>query len=77
VAAIVLMSIVCTMVSQFSLLMFYVMFAMPVLYAFSFGAVWFFRRMFGGMTGDSFGAVNELAVLIFLLSAVINNAGQA
>jgi cobalamin synthase len=32
--------------------------------------------MFGGMTGDSFGAVNELAVLIILLSAVINNAGQ-
>ncbi|MBI4682817.1 MAG: adenosylcobinamide-GDP ribazoletransferase [Nitrospirae bacterium] len=76
-AVIVLMALVCTMVSQFSLLMFYVMFAMPVLYAFSFGAVWFFRKIFGGMTGDSFGAVNELAVLIFLISAVINNAGQA
>lgn len=76
VTVIVLMALVCTMVSQFPLLMFYVMFAMPVLYAFSFGAVWFFRKMFGGMTGDSFGAVNELAVLIFLLSAVINNAGQ-
>lgn len=77
VAAIVLIALVCTMVSQFSLLMFYSMFAMPVLYAFSFGAVWFFRKMFGGMTGDSFGAVNELAVLIFLMSAVINNAGPA
>ncbi len=75
-AVIVLISLVCTMVSQFSLLMFYVMFAIPVLYAFSFGAVWFFRKIFGGMTGDSFGAVNELAVLIFLLSSVINNAGQ-
>ena len=72
--AIVLITLVCTMVSQFSLLMFYVMFAIPVLFTFSFGAVWFFRKMIGGMTGDSFGAVNELAVLIFLLSAVINNA---
>lgn len=77
VAVIFLMALVCTIVSQVSLLMFYVMFAMPVLYAFSFGAVWFFRKMFGGMTGDSFGAVNELAVLILLLSAVINNARLA
>jgi adenosylcobinamide-GDP ribazoletransferase len=76
-ATIILMALVCTMVSQLSLLMFYVMFAMPVLYGSSFGAVWFFRKMFGGMTGDSFGAVNELAVLIFLLSAVINNARLA
>ncbi|MBI5664500.1 MAG: adenosylcobinamide-GDP ribazoletransferase [Nitrospirae bacterium] len=76
-AVIVLIALVCTMVSQFSLLMFYVMFAVPVLYAFSFVAVWFFSKMFGGMTGDSFGAVNELAVLIFLLSAVINNARLA
>jgi len=74
-AVIVLVTLVCAMVSEFSLLMFFVMFAMPVLYAFSFGAVWFFRKMFDGMTGDSFGAVNELAVLIFLLSAVINNTG--
>ncbi len=77
VAAIVLMALVCTMVSQFSLLMFYMMFAMPVLFAFSFGAVWFFKKNFGGMTGDSFGAVNEIAVLVFLLSVVINNARLA
>ena len=77
VASIVLMALVCIMVSQFSLLMFYIMFAIPVLYAFSFGAVWFFKKMFGGMTGDSFGALNELSTLIFLLSAVINNARLA
>jgi adenosylcobinamide-GDP ribazoletransferase len=76
-AAIILVALVCSMVSQFSLLMFYGMFALPVLYAFSFGAIWFFKKMFGGMTGDSFGAVNEIAVLVFLLSAVINNARLA
>lgn len=76
-AALVLVSLVCTMVMEFKLLLFYVMFAMPVLYAFSFGAVWFFKKNFNGMTGDSFGAVNELAVLVFLLTVVVNNAGLA
>ncbi len=75
--AIVLTALFCIIVSQFSLLMFYIMFAMPVLFAFSFGAVWFFKKSFGGMTGDSFGAINEIAVLVFLLSAVINNARLA
>jgi cobalamin synthase len=50
------------------------MFSMPLLYAFSFGAVWFFNKNFGGMTGDSFGAMNELAVLILLILIVANNA---
>ncbi|MEW6602499.1 MAG: adenosylcobinamide-GDP ribazoletransferase, partial [Nitrospirota bacterium] len=77
VTALVLLSLLCAVVSEFSLLMFLGMFAMPVLYAFSFGAVWFFRKMFGGLTGDSLGAINELGVLIFLLSVVINNTGQA
>jgi len=54
--------------------MFYLMFAMPVLYVLAFSAVWFFNRNIGGMTGDSFGAVNEIAVLVFLIMVVINNA---
>ncbi len=73
-AAIALMALVCIVTLQFSLLMFYFMFAMPVLYVFGYAAVWFFRKYFDGMTGDSFGAVNEIAVLLFLIMVVINNA---
>ena len=47
------------------------MFALPVLYICNFAAVWFFKKIFGGMTGDSFGAVNEIALLIFLATTVI------
>lgn len=72
-----LLSLVCVLVSQFLVLMFLLMFAMPVVYAFSFGAVWFFKKNFGGLTGDSFGAINEIMVLIFLLTVVINNAKLA
>ena len=74
ILAIVLMAALSIISVQFSYLMFYVMFAMPVLYAFSFGAVWGFKKLFSGMTGDSFGAVNEIAVLVFLIMAVVNNA---
>ncbi len=74
ILAIILMAALSIISIQFSYLMFYVMFAMPVLYAFSFGAVWSFKRLFSGMTGDSLGAVNELAVLVFLIIVVLNNA---
>jgi cobalamin synthase len=47
------------------------MFVLPVIYIFNFGAVWFFKKIFGGMTGDSFGAVNEIALLIFLVMMVV------
>jgi len=47
---------------------------MPLLFAFSFGAVWFFNRHFDGMNGDSFGAVHETATLLFLIMIVINKA---
>jgi cobalamin synthase len=50
------------------------MFAMPVLYAFSFLAVWGLKKLLSGMTGDSLGAVNEIAVLVFLMMVVVNNA---
>lgn len=73
-AAALFAALACMMNGQYSQLMFYMMFAMPVLFAFSYGAVWFFKKNFGGMTGDSFGAVNELAVLVFLLIVVVNSA---
>ena len=50
---------------------FHLMFVMPVLYVFGFIAVWFFKRRFGGMTGDTFGAFYEFAVLLFLMMRVI------
>ncbi len=71
-ATVLFVLMLCIATGQFSLIMFYLMFAMPLLFGFSFGAVWFFKKQFGGMTGDSFGAVNEIAVLLFLLIAVIN-----
>lgn len=50
---------------------FYLMFVMPMLYMSGFIAVWFFKRRFGGMTGDTFGAFYEFAVLLFLMMRVI------
>ena len=73
IIAIVFVALVCALGFRISLFMFYAMFSMPLLYAFSFGAVWFFQRHFDGMTGDSFGAVHELATLMFLMMIVINN----
>lgn len=70
-AAVLLTGVVCTGVIQFQLYVFYLMFAMPILYGFSFLSVLFFNRVFGGITGDSFGALNEIAVLIFLIMTVI------
>lgn len=52
-------------------LSFTLMFMMPVLYLFSRAAVIFFRNHFEGMTGDSFGSVYEIAMIIFLMSWVI------
>jgi adenosylcobinamide-GDP ribazoletransferase len=71
VAALLFTAVVCSVVLQYSLFIFYLMFAMPVLYGFSFMAVLFCHKIFGGMTGDTFGAINEIAVLIFLLTTVI------
>lgn len=57
--------------SQFSLLTFHLMFIMPLLYMFSFLAVWFSNKNFDGVTGDTLGAVHEIALLIFLMIRVI------
>ena len=42
-----------------------------VLYLFSFAAVKFCRLRFGGITGDSLGAISEIAEIIFLMAASI------
>ena len=70
-AAVLLTGLVCMIVMQVPLYVFYLMFAMPVLYGFSFLSVLFFNKLFGGMTGDSFGALNEITVLIFLMMTII------
>ena len=58
-------------ISNYSLLAFHLMFVLPVLYFFSVSAVWFFNKHFGGMTGDSFGSVYEIAILLFLITRII------
>jgi adenosylcobinamide-GDP ribazoletransferase len=58
-------------ISEFELLLFHLMFVLPVLYFFSVSAVWFFNKHFGGMTGDSFGSVYEIAILLFLTTRIL------
>ncbi|MDH4028282.1 MAG: adenosylcobinamide-GDP ribazoletransferase [Nitrospirota bacterium] len=53
------------------LLVFDLVFVMPVLYMVGFIAVRFFNRDLGGMTGDTFGAVYEISILLFLMMSVI------
>jgi len=57
--------------SDLELLAFHLMFVMPVLYFFSVAAAWFFQKLIGGMTGDAFGAVYEIAVVLFLMARVL------
>ena len=45
--------------------------SIPVLYIFSLVSVWFCNKKFGGMTGDTFGAVSEISEILFLMMAVI------
>lgn len=75
VSATVLTVIVCFVtlgiISELELLSFHLMFVLPILYFFSVSAVWFFNRQFGGMTGDSFGALYEIAVLLFLITRIL------
>jgi adenosylcobinamide-GDP ribazoletransferase len=57
--------------SDINLFAFYGMLIFPVLYALSLISVWFFNNHFEGLTGDSFGAVNEIARIIFLTVVLI------
>lgn len=51
---------------QSSLLMVYLLPVIPALYISALFATRFFYKNLGGMTGDTFGAVNEIATLLFL-----------
>jgi adenosylcobinamide-GDP ribazoletransferase len=57
--------------NHFLLVSFQFLFVLPVLYIFSLIAVWFFNKRFGGMTGDTFGAVSEISEILFLMVVVI------
>jgi len=37
---------------------------------FSLLSVWFFRRKFGGLTGDNFGAIHEISEILFLFMVI-------
>jgi len=45
--------------------------SISVLYIFSLVSVWFCNKKFGGMTGDTFGAVSEISEILFLLIVLI------
>ena len=47
------------------------LFVLLVLYIFSLVSVWFCNKKFGGMTGDTFGAVSEISEILFLIISVI------
>jgi adenosylcobinamide-GDP ribazoletransferase len=63
--------LICSIASDNGLFTFHIMFVMPMLYVFNFVAVWFSNKYFEGITGDLFGAVYEIAVLLFLTFTVI------
>jgi adenosylcobinamide-GDP ribazoletransferase len=44
---------------------------LPVLYVFALISVWFCGKTFGGMTGDTLGAVSEISEILFLMGMVI------
>jgi adenosylcobinamide-GDP ribazoletransferase len=71
IATILICALALTLTSGIHLLSFHLMFVLPALYIFSFAAVLFFHKNFGGMTGDSFGAVYEIAVLLYLAIGTI------
>ncbi|MBI4844846.1 MAG: adenosylcobinamide-GDP ribazoletransferase [Nitrospirae bacterium] len=56
---------------QLSAVSYQLLFVLPVLYVFVLTSVWFCGKTFGGMTGDTFGAVSELSEILFLMTAVI------
>jgi len=58
-------------ISELSLPVFYLIGVFPVLYVLSLLSVWFFNKAFGGLTGDSFGTVYEISILLVLLMSVI------
>jgi adenosylcobinamide-GDP ribazoletransferase len=58
-------------VSHYALLITYYSLILAVLYIFCIIAVWFSNKNFGGMTGDTFGAVSEISEILFLIMAVI------
>lgn len=57
--------------SEFLVPCYRLLFVLPMLYILSLVSVWFSNKHFGGMTGDTFGAVAELSEILFLMTAVI------
>jgi len=56
---------------QLQVLILYMLRILPLIYLLSFASSWFFRRLIGGITGDSFGAVYEINTIIVLLMSVL------
>ncbi|MEF9425662.1 MAG: adenosylcobinamide-GDP ribazoletransferase [Candidatus Mariimomonas ferrooxydans] len=57
--------------SQFSVFSLLSLSAFLVLYLFSIISVRFCNKRFGGMTGDTFGAISEISEILFLMNAVL------
>ncbi|GAB4543574.1 MAG: adenosylcobinamide-GDP ribazoletransferase [Thermodesulfovibrionia bacterium] len=63
--------LVSALTSHINHFLFFCVIAFPILYIVSIIAVWSLNRQFNGLTGDSFGAINEIQRVIFLLITVI------
>ena len=67
----VLIFLLVLFITHYPLPITYFLFVLLVLYIFSFVSVWFCNKKFGGMTGDTFGAVSEISEILFLIISVI------
>lgn len=56
--------------SNFSGFIFQSLFILIMLYILSLIATWFSNRMFGGMTGDTLGAISEISEILFLMVVI-------
>ncbi len=67
----VLIFLLVLLITHYSLLVTHFLCVLLLLYIFCLLSVWFCNKKFGGMTGDTFGALSEISGILFLLIGLI------